>query len=452
MKRFSYRLAVVFLVLAVLAGCGGEADRVFMPESAPVAGPVLDTGVLPVLNAQASLATSAVIGGYLVEFDGRIYDSGQTTFHYTVSGIGAEHALSYFFLALPDCAPALDSYDPPGAYIATNPYIGIYGIKWEIPLGPEDSRAYSITFPGDVPMGVVAASVKASTLIEIDEIAGPCGGFEIAGSVYTDANDDGARNASEPGIADVTVRLTDGIGRIQTAVTDANGEYSFLKIAGTYTLSIDMMTPETDFNESLYASFDPTGPVTAPVTVGPDSYGNDFGFYPQTEEITQEIATGVLITTGESAAYWLKQVRWASHGGNPNSEFAPEMMAQFIADIQGLYFPDPFQFTPGNEYAEVIEILKSKSKDPLVELIRELLTAELNQVSGKGLITAPELQEILLAWTESIVIEALTPAVTSQAPDRIFLGQGIIDDRVSEALNLLVELNGAIGGGSGGGG
>jgi hypothetical protein len=394
-----------------------------------------------------------VINGYLVQFDGRAYDNGQTTFSYTVSGAGAAHALSHFFLELPDCAPALDSYSPAGATIGVNPLTGIYGIKWDQSLGINESRSYSITFTGDVPLGAIRTSVKASTLEAIGEIAGPCDGFEISGTVYIDADSNGVMNeADESGIVDVTVTLVDGYGNVLSATTNTYGDYAFIKIAGTYTVRIDTATVADDFNEELAASFDPTGPTSLAITVGPDSPDNDFGFDPRAEEITYDIEMGILLTTGESVKFWKKQLRTAISGSQGKTEFDAATMAMFIEEIQELYLPEPFQFTPGNEFQEAMDILSTKSKDPYLQLLRELLAAEFNEVSGKGLVDAPELQRVMLAWAELIAYEAAPVApLTSSSSDHILLGGGI-DDRVSDAVDFLIRLNGSTGGGAGGGG
>ena len=454
MKRLSYSILVFAVLVFALAGCSRQDDPT-LPQypaldhlSAPDAPLALSVGASP------TVTTLNTINGYLVQFDGRAYDNGQTTFSYTVSGTGAEHALSHFFLELPDCAPALDSFSPAGAVIGVNPLVEIYGVKWDQSLGTTESRSYSITFPGDVPLGVIRASVKASTLADIGEIAGPCYGFEISGTVFVDADSNGVlTEADEAGIiVDVTVTLVDGYGNIQTAITDVNGEFAFIKIPGTYTIRIDAETAEDDFNEELAASFDPTGPTSLVVTVGPDASGIDFGFDPRTEEITYDIEMGVLLTTGENVKFWKKQLRAAISGGKGNAEFDALTMAQFIEDIQGLFFPEPFQFTPGNEFRDALDILSIKSKDPYQQLLRELLTAEFNEVSGKGLVDAPDLQSVMLSWAESVAIAASPAApLASSNVDHPLLG-GMLDDRVGEAVGFLVQLNGSTAGGSGGGG
>jgi hypothetical protein len=453
MNRLNYCIPLVAILVLALAGCSRQSDPISPDQPDMECLSVQRTPIGLLGNALPAVTTSNVINGYLVQFDGRTFADGKTTFDYTVSGTGGENALSHFLLEIPDCAPALDSYTPPGATIGIDPHTNLYGIKWNLSLGTNESRSYSITFPGDVPLGVINASVKASVPVEIGEIAGPCAGFVISGTVYVDADGSGTMDAEESGIVNVTVTLVDGDGDIVTATTDANGDYAFLKIAGTYTIRIDAETAANDFNESLAAAFVPTGPTSTIVTVGPDSPGNDFGFDPKAKEITYDIEQGILLTTGEPVKFWKKQLRAAMSGSQGRVEFDAATMAQFIAEIQGLFLPDPFQFTPGNEFQEAMDILSTNSKDPLPILLKELLAAEFNEVSGKGLVEAPELQSVLLAWAESVAVAASSSVL--QIPinsDRPPLGGVPIDERVADTIDLLIHLNGSTGGGSGGGG
>ncbi len=213
---------------------------------------------------------------------------------------------------------------------------------------------------------------------------------------------------------------------------------------------IEGSTAVDDFNEQLAASFDPTGPTSLVVTIGPDSEGNNFGFDPRTEETTYDIAQGLLLTTGESDKYWKRELRSAINDGKGRSNFDLTTMTQFIMEIQEFNLPEPFQFTSGNEFQEAMDIISTTSKDPLPTLLKELLMAELNEVSGKGLVDVPGLQAVLLAWVESVYAEA--SSAIAPVSGFLPLGGGLIDDRVADAIDLLTQLNGSTGGGSGGGG
>ncbi|MCU0491055.1 MAG: carboxypeptidase regulatory-like domain-containing protein, partial [Chloroflexaceae bacterium] len=62
--------------------------------------------------------------------------------------------------------------------------------------------------------------------------------IEIGNRIWRDDDGDGVQDANEPGIAGVTVRLYDNGGTlIGTAITDANGNYSFSSAIGTSTTS-----------------------------------------------------------------------------------------------------------------------------------------------------------------------------------------------------------------------
>ncbi len=65
----------------------------------------------------------------------------------------------------------------------------------------------------------------------------------IAGVVYKDANANGLREGSEPGIPVTEIKLTGtqtgtGASELQTAYTDAQGQFSFINLKpGVYTLA-----------------------------------------------------------------------------------------------------------------------------------------------------------------------------------------------------------------------
>jgi len=447
MKQAVHWVAVLAILSVVFAGCGQHEDPVLgeRSASAPVFQIVTDTSGFAVVG-------STTLEGYTVAFDGRSFANDQTTFSYTVTGTGAVHNLSHFVLGIPDCAPALVASYPAGGTVGTDPTTGVYGIKWDISVGTGESRSYSITFSGDVPLGAIHAAVKAGNAYSVGDIGGPCGGYVISGTVYADADSSGAQvGADETGIANVTVAIADGGGAVLTATTDANGDYGFLRAGGTYTVRIDPSTTAEDFNETLDGNFDPSGPTEVSVTVGPDAAGTDFGFFPRTKKITLDIASGQLLTTGEGPRFWIEQLR-----GNPKAEFDSATMLAFLNEIEGLFLPVPFQFTEGNEFREAFQILKSKSKDPVDQLLTQLLAAELNHVSGKGLVGAVELQRVMLAWVESLLAQPASSGAAATAAPVGGIGprRAVIGDRetsIKDAVEFLEVLNGATGGGGAGG-
>jgi serine-aspartate repeat-containing protein C/D/E len=446
MRHGAHRFFLIALLSAAFAGCGRIDDPVVVDRS--MAGSEV---VFTQVTSEPAVVGSTVLDGYLVEFDGRSFANDQTTFSYTVTRMNPTHALNFFVLEIPDCAPAGVSVSPQYGTVGTDPQTGLYGVKWAAALELNESRGYSVAFPGDVALGLVHTAVKLAASSPVGVIGGPCGGFRVSGTVYADADKSGAQSgADEPGIPGVTVSLEDGGGTVETAITDANGDYSFVRFDGTYTVAVDAQTSDDDFNEALAANFDATGSVSTSVTVGPDSPDNDFGYYPRTSKITADVEAGTLLTTGESPKYWGHQIR-----GGGRAEYDAATVTAFIAEIQSLYLPDPFQFTPGNELKEALAVLKPPTNDPLDELLSELLAAEFNEVSGKGLVGGESLQSVLLSWAESVAAQYIAGTQSTTVPGKDagpgLAGGGTATPAVDDAVELLKTLNGATGGGGSGG-
>jgi hypothetical protein len=187
------------------------------------------------------------------------------------------------------------------------------------------------------------------------------------------------------------------------------------------------------------------------VTVGPGVTNSNFGFDPKSQEIILELETGVLLTNGEPVKFWKRELR-AAINGNGGGEFGADAMQAFVAEIQTLFLDDPFQFTPGNELEDALDILSDNSKDPVIQLKRELLAAEFNEVSGKGLIGADDLQRAIIAWAESLVAQFAVTVSSGKTVDEPSLAGSRYTTKVGEAEFLLELLNGstATGGGAGG--
>jgi len=152
------RSPIVALLLALaiggIAGCSNDA---------PVYSPTTTPGV----------TWSEAAAPYQLVFISRDYDSenDETTYLYQLQNVpdltagesGAElpviHVFTNVLVELPACAPAPASFAPAdGATIYTNPS-GLYGIEWGIGYDENPNFYYSVTFPGDVPQGVVRGMV-----------------------------------------------------------------------------------------------------------------------------------------------------------------------------------------------------------------------------------------------------------------------------------------------------
>ena len=406
-------LALVILAIT-LAGCG--------VRQTPTSPNGSMSGVSSGRRAAPTASASQIIGNYNVRYDGRTVAGGQTTFAYTVSGTGAGTGINHFVIQLPACAPALASSSPSNGTIVNDANSGLFGIKWgNLSIGPTESAAFSITFPGNVSEGLVRVSVKAGNDVGVGILPGPCQGWRVTGTVYIDQDSSRSRNGSnEPGIlANVTVALVDAAGNIETALTDAGGNYSFpLHLEGTYTVRVDAATPASDFNETLTQSFNATGPTSVNVTLGPDATVN-FGFKPQTRKLIADFNNGILSSTGLPASFWIKALRSATRGDTYGGYDANSLRA-LLAQIEGSFLPVPYQFTDGNELQEALAIIAGNPRTSRDVLYQTLLVSELNDAAGKGIVGQADLQHVLLSWAESL-IAASSSVVAIAATDGVVM-------------------------------
>ncbi|HXV13324.1 MAG TPA: SdrD B-like domain-containing protein [Candidatus Krumholzibacteria bacterium] len=396
---------VGLFAVASVAFAGCSADRT------DVSSPVGNES--PVVHAPLAsfVSQETTINNFVVRFDGRTVSGGNTTFTYTVRGTGVDPNLSHFTVELPACAPAPLSFSPAGsANVNTNPQSGIYGVEWHLSVSKDNlaGQTYSITFPGEVALGIVRSEVKTENGARgVGSVFGPCSGFRISGTVFVDADNNGLLSATEAGIEGVTVTVSDGAAT-QSSLTDAAGGYTFVVTSGTYTVSIEASTAAADLNEDLFATATATTPTSRTVTTGPDAPNTNFAFEPASGEVVDDLKTGVLLTAGKPVRFWKTQLRNAQMG--KASTYSAAQLLAWLGQIEGLGIADPFQFGTGNEINEAFAILSDNTRNDIVALKRELLASELNLVSGNGLVGQEDLHEVLIIWGEELVAQASAPA------------------------------------------
>jgi hypothetical protein len=382
------------------------------------------------------------VNGYLITFGGRSFANDQTTYTYTVSGTGASPELTHFAIEIPACAPALVAYDPNGTTIGYDPFTGLDGIKWTRSLGAGESRTYSLTYAGDVPDGLVRVGIKAGDTGEIGVLPGPCQGFWITGTVFVDPDSSGSLDLlDEPGIiANVTVTIAGGLQGTLNTATNASGQYAFQVLEGTYSVRIDGATPQADFNEELAASFSPTSASMVSVTVGPDASGVDFGYKPNAKKIISDFELGKLLCTGETRKFWTQVLRNVSRGSTYGG-YDDMAVLGFLAQIEGAFFPEPYQFSDGQELAEALDILTTNPKTAVEALYRELFVTELNDAAGLGLVNDQELQDVLISWGESLIIDRTSPAAARSPLGPSMSSKTSLDSDLDDALTVFNNLN-----------
>jgi hypothetical protein len=92
----------------------------------------------------------------------------------------------------------------------------------------------------------------------------------LSGTVFVDANQNGVREESEPGVADAAVTATNaGTGFVRTATTDAGGNYLFESIpVGSYLLAVQPPAPYAGQAISAPVSVTAGGEATSDFGVG----------------------------------------------------------------------------------------------------------------------------------------------------------------------------------------
>lgn len=359
-----------------------------------------------------SISDPVVINGYTVTFSGKstFTDSEGdvfSTFSYNVAGDGVTAASNNFIMEVPTCAGSPTAYSPlQSVKLSTN------SITWESSLSSSSNRDYSITYAGDLPVGYVDATINSGNTTETKEVPGPCKGiYSISGFVYVDANDNEVKNQSESGIGNVTVHLIHESGEEYSQKTTSTGSYLFTVFTGSnsvdFTVEVRSETADmTDFNEQLFNSYTATKmPPSSDITVlNSDSSNNNFGFLPETQRILNQFSDGTILLNTEEPKFWIQQLRFASKN-NKNALITATEFEEYLTEIEGLLLQDPFQFG-SNKIEDALNILTRPTKTELDVLLVELLTAELNIVSGRGS-NSPEFDLALIAFGESAAAELI---------------------------------------------
>jgi hypothetical protein len=272
--------------------------------------------------------------------------------------------------------------------------------------------------------------------------------FTVSGYVYVDADANGTRDLTESGsFAGVTVTLFEPKTCVsQTTQTDVNGHYSFEPAEGVYIVRVDASTPECDYNEQLAENFTATGPTSQEVKVGP-SMTADFGYNPKTAKLISDLSTGTLVSTGQDEKYWRKVMQDASKGRTTKDGISPETVRGWLQQIEGEFLTEPYQFTDGSEVDEALAIVKAQPRTDIGRLRKELLIAELNDISGKGITTDPVLQDALLAWGESVVVAAEASSSLSIGGSVSIAASTSSGGTVGSAISLFSLMNKSRGGG-----
>ncbi len=161
----------------------------------------------------------------------------------------------------------------------------------------------------DGPLKHVKAAALAAALLPLASVAATpasaqsfCGASAglVCGTVFDDTNNNGTRDAGEPGIPDVTIKVTDETtGEVVTTTTGPDGTFSVPVgfDGGTFTVEAyppggteasPSNVPGDEFTDSD-GVFDSTTGTSIATGVVPDNFPTDFGFH---TVVTSQPGTG----------------------------------------------------------------------------------------------------------------------------------------------------------------
>ncbi len=181
-----------------------------------------------------------------------------------------EPGLAGVTVTLSGAGSATTTTDANGAYVFNNLTPGTYTVSVATPAGYAPSPTGAGTPSTDSNGGSGTTTINGTTDTTIDFGFSPL--FSLGDFVWNDLDGDGVQDAGEPGIAGLTVTLSNGA----TTTTSAGGQYTFGSLpAGTYTVCVS----------GLPAGYVPTydldgiaTPSCAMATVGPSATNVDFGY------------------------------------------------------------------------------------------------------------------------------------------------------------------------------
>ncbi|MFK7957536.1 MAG: beta strand repeat-containing protein [Lysobacterales bacterium] len=164
-------------------------------------------------------------------------------------------------------------------------------------LTTDGTGAYSTSVPAgdtliDIDDGTLPPNLTRTEGTDPTTVAVPLGGSasdvdgfqppasSVNGVIYEDTNGNGTQDPGEPGIAGVSVQVTDSVGNVQTLITDASGSYSSPVPAGDTVIDIIDSTLPANFTRT-----EGTDPTTVTVPVGGSASDVD-GFQPPDSSVS----------------------------------------------------------------------------------------------------------------------------------------------------------------------
>ena len=431
------------VVFGVMAGCEPTDESLNLPdvelktnEENLNPNKLQESSLPDYFVAQLENFENVLVNTYVVAYTGReVKGTGEnltTTFNYLVSGTGMTPQLDSFTLELPNCAGDLLSWFPQQSSTVQST-----SIKWNNSVSKDGTQAYSITFAGDIPLGIINSTVTRGSNVATEKILGPCKDvFTLSGSIFIDADSDGIKQNEESGIPYINVDLFDSNNvKIGTVPTMYDGFFSFIVLKGSYRISVggDLL------NDANYTAVGDSFISIPEVTE--DLTNLNFGYLVNSDKIIRDLENKVLRVDTEPTKFWIAAIR---NAGKKNSPYSAQEIRDLLVEIENLLLEEPFQFGSIKE-AQALNILSKPIRTPLDEFLQQLLTAELNIVSGRGALLSNGDQNDAFNQALLIYAEAVACRESGNCPNESATSAMNIEVKAirSNDTRLLTSFNGS---------
>lgn len=388
---------------------------------------------------------SVLLNGYNISLEEVIKGDNSTTFVYLVKGTGSTAQMDSFYLNYPTCAGKVLDWSPIQASKLEEG-----SLKWNSSISKDGEQEFSISFEGNVRLGITEVVVVRGGIESTSKILGPCAGvYTLKGNIFIDANVNRTKEASESGIGGYSITLsqdvdgddiTDFSDRVETL---GDGSYSFQVLEGAYKVSVgaDLLN-DRNYTATTATEFD--------VLVSANTSGINFGYKVETAKISSEFSDGTIPLNTEDYKYWIQQLK---NIGKSNSSYSADDMKKLLTEVEMKLLPEPFYFG-NNKIKGALDILTKPIKSDLDLYLQQLLTAELNVLSDKGALNPDgslksAFNEALLIYAEAIACEAMGSCPTEE--QAATARAATMDaQRTSSTLSTDIELITKFNNGSGG--
>lgn len=364
-----------------------------------------------------------------------------TTFTYLVTGTGVSPSLDNFALEIPNCAGTPVTWTQRNASSISAGFL-----IWNSSVPANSQQIFSVTYPGRVGLGLINARVTKGSNSITQRVLGPCKGiYSINGSIYIDSNSDGSKQSSESGLGGFPIQLINNDKPdtpLGTISTKTDGSFEFYVFEGNYSIKV--------VDDLINRNYNPTGDTKRNIGLVNSNISNlDFGYKIDSRKMINEFESGAILLDTRDVKFWTAELR---NPGRNNSTYSRAQMIQFLTEIEGLLLPVPFQFG-SDKLTTALDIITRPIRSNVDAFLQQLLTAELNIVSGRGAkkldsngvrISDNDFNNALLLYAEPLACQALgacsTTPTTNNARVSSIMYSAFTD--LSDGTSVLSSFNG----------